>query len=93
MTVVLSAGGYPGDYAKGEVIGGLEDLPEDSSHMMFHAGTKRAEGAYVSNGGRVLNATARATTLQEARDRAYALADKVDWPGGYMRRDIGWRAL
>ena len=93
MTVVLSAGGYPGDYAKGEGIGGLEDLTEDSSHMMFHAGTKRAEGAYVSNGGRVLSATARAATLQEARDRAYALADQVDWPGGYMRRDIGWRAL
>lgn len=93
MTVVLSAAGYPGDYAKGEVIGGLEDLTEDSSHMMFHAGTERAEGAYVSNGGRVLNATARAATLQEARDRAYALADQVDWPGSYVRRDIGWRAL
>jgi phosphoribosylamine--glycine ligase len=93
MTVVLAAKGYPGTYEKGETIGGLETLREDSFHQMFHAGTARRDGRMVANGGRVLNATARGTTLAEARDRAYALIDGVDWPGGVFRRDIGWRAL
>lgn len=61
ITVVLSAAGYPGSYAKGEAIGGLDDLPESSSQMVFHAGTARAEGQYTSNGGRVLNVSARGT--------------------------------
>ncbi|GGB03726.1 phosphoribosylamine--glycine ligase [Allosediminivita pacifica] len=93
MTVVLAAKGYPGAYEKGEVIGGLEALSEDSSHQMFHAGTATRDGKVVSAGGRVLNATARGATLSEARARAYALAEAVDWPGGVFRRDIGWRAL
>ena len=93
MTVVLAAAGYPGRHEKGDTIGGLDDLQEDSAHQMFHAGTRRQGGAVVASGGRVLNATARGATLAEARARAYALADRVDWPGGYMRRDIGWRAL
>jgi phosphoribosylamine--glycine ligase len=93
MTVVLAAHGYPGAYATGEPIGGLDAMPEDTSHMIFHAGTARRDGRVVSAGGRVLNATARGTTLAEARARAYALADAVDWPGGFYRRDIGWRAL
>ncbi len=93
MTVVLTARGYPGDYQSGEVIGGLDTLPEDTSHMTFHAGTARRDGRIVSAGGRVLNATARGATLSEARERAYALVEAVDWPGGTYRRDIGWRAL
>ena len=93
MTVVLAAKGYPGDYAKGGVIGGLGGLPETSSQMMFHAGTAERDGAVVANGGRVLNATGRGATLAEARARAYALAEAVDWPDGFYRRDIGWRAL
>ena len=93
MTVVMAANGYPGAYAKGEPIGGLDTLPETSREMCFHAGTARAEGKVVSAGGRVLNLTARGATLAEARDRAYAMADAVDWPGGVLRRDIGWRAL
>jgi phosphoribosylamine--glycine ligase len=93
LTVVLAAKGYPGPYAKGEPIAGLDALPEDADHMMFHAGTARRGGHIVSNGGRVLNATARGATLAEARDRAYALAEAVDWPGGFFRHDIGWRAL
>jgi len=93
LTVVLAAEGYPGSYEKGSVIGGLDTLPEDSFHMMFHAGTTEAEGRITATGGRVLNATARGATLQEARDRAYAMVDKVDWPQGFCRRDIGWRAL
>jgi phosphoribosylamine--glycine ligase len=93
MTVVMAAKGYPGSYGKGDVIGGLEDLPEDSHHMVFHAGTAAREGAVVANGGRVLNVTARGATLQEARERAYGMVEGVDWPGGVYRRDIGWRAL
>ena len=93
MTVVMAAKGYPGSYAKGETIGGLDGLPETSHEMCFHAGTSRAEGKFLSAGGRVLNLTARGATLAEARDRAYAMADAIDWPGGVFRRDIGWRAL
>ncbi len=93
MTVVLAARGYPGAYEKGSVIGGLEALPETSFEMCFHAGTAERDGKIVANGGRVLNATARGATLAEARDRAYAMAEAVDWPEGFYRRDIGWRAL
>ncbi|MGI1662747.1 phosphoribosylamine--glycine ligase [Palleronia sp. KMU-117] len=93
MTVVMAARGYPGAYAKGSEIRGLDALPEDSRHMVFHAGTARRNGAVIATGGRVLNITARGDTLDEARDRAYAMVDAVDWPGGFCRRDIGWRAL
>ena len=93
MTVVMAAEGYPGAYEKGSEIKGLEALPEDSSHMVFHAGTAEAGGRVVAAGGRVLNVTARGATLQEARERAYGMVDRIDWPGGVVRRDIGWRAL
>jgi len=93
MTVVMAADGYPGSYAKGTAIKGLDDLPDDSTQTVFHAGTMDAGGSVVSSGGRVLNATARSSSLQEARDKAYALVDAVDWPEGVHRRDIGWRAL
>ncbi|WP_170374774.1 phosphoribosylamine--glycine ligase [Ruegeria atlantica] len=93
LTVVMAANGYPGAYEKGSVINGLEGLPEDSGNMVFHAGTKASEGQIVASGGRVLNVTARGGTLQEARDRAYAAVDGIDWPDGFYRRDIGWRAL
>ncbi|WP_299777677.1 phosphoribosylamine--glycine ligase [uncultured Roseobacter sp.] len=93
MTVVLAANGYPGSYAKGSVINGLESVPEDSSHMVFHAGTGRAAGKFTAQGGRVLAVTARAGTLKDARDTAYRMVDQIDWPEGFCRRDIGWRAL
>ena len=93
LTVVMAARGYPGDYAKGSTISGLDSQREDSHHMVFHAGTTRAEGAWRANGGRVLNVTARGATLLEARDRAYGMVDSIDWPEGVHRRDIGWRAL
>ncbi|UWR94968.1 phosphoribosylamine--glycine ligase [Phaeobacter inhibens] len=93
ITVVMAAEGYPGSYEKGSEIKGLEALPEDSSNMVFHAGTKAEAGKIQAVGGRVLNVTARGDTLQEARDRAYAMVDGVDWPQGFFRRDIGWRAL
>jgi phosphoribosylamine--glycine ligase len=93
LTVVMAANGYPGAYEKGSVIKGLNECPEDSIHMVFHAGTGRAEGQFVATGGRVLAATARGSTLKEARDRAYAMVEQIDWPQGFCRRDIGWRAL
>ncbi len=93
ITVVMAANGYPGAYEKGSVINGLDTLPEDSRNMVFHAGTTEAAGAITATGGRVLNVTARGGSLQEARDRAYAMVDAINWPGGFFRRDIGWRAL
>lgn len=93
MTVVMAANGYPGSYQKGSAIGGLDDLPADSSRMVFHAGTTMDAGTFRANGGRVLNVTARGGSLQEARDRAYEMVDRIDWPEGVYRRDIGWRAL
>ncbi|OWU71318.1 phosphoribosylamine--glycine ligase [Roseovarius sp. 22II1-1F6A] len=93
LTVVLAAQGYPDAYRKGTEIRGLDALPETSSEMTFHAGTAMREGALVATGGRVLNCTARGATLSEARDRAYALVDAIEWPEGFCRRDIGWRAL
>ena len=93
ITVVMAAHGYPGSYEKGTEITGLDALPEDSANMVFHAGTKAEDGKVLATGGRVLNVTARGESLQEARDRAYAMVNGVDWPGGFFRRDIGWRAL
>ncbi|MBI1416156.1 MAG: phosphoribosylamine--glycine ligase [Limimaricola sp.] len=93
MTVVMAAQGYPGGYEKGSIINGLDRLPDDSKRAVFHAGTATQGGAIVANGGRVLNLTARGDTLQQARDAAYAMVDAVDWPEGFYRHDIGWRAL
>ena len=93
LSVVMAAAGYPGPVERGSVIRGLDGLPETSWQMMFHAGTAEADGQTIAAGGRVLAATGRGTSLAEARDRAYALVDRIDWPGGFCRRDIGWRAL
>jgi phosphoribosylamine--glycine ligase len=93
LTVVMAANGYPGSYKKGSVINGLDGLPETSSEMVFHAGTTEVDGKVTATGGRVLNVTARGATLAEAQARAYALVDRIDWPEGFCRRDIGWRAL
>ncbi|WBU57726.1 phosphoribosylamine--glycine ligase [Paracoccus sediminicola] len=93
LSVVMAAQGYPGDYRKGSEISGLDALPEDSFHMVFHAGTAEREGRIVASGGRVLAATGRGASLAEAHQRAYALIDGIDWPEGFCRRDIGWRAL
>ncbi len=93
LTVVMATNGYPGPYGKGSAIKGLDALPEDSRHMVFHAGTVARDGAILADGGRVLNITARGATLQAARDAAYAMAGRIDWPDGFCRTDIGWRAL
>ena len=71
------------------MIGGLAALPEDSRHMVFHAGTMALDGQITANGGRVLNVTTRADTLSEARAAAYAMVDAIDWPQGFCRRDGG----
>ncbi|MFD1883481.1 phosphoribosylamine--glycine ligase [Paracoccus pacificus] len=93
LTVVLAARGYPGAYDKGSVIRGLDALPQDSRHMVFHAGTGERDGRIIATGGRVLAATARGDSLAQAQAEAYALAEAIDWPEGFYRRDIGWRAL
>ncbi len=93
LTVVMAAKGYPGSYTKGTEIKGLDALPETSSQMVFHAGTTARDGTITATGGRVLNVTARGATLAEAQAKAYAMVDAIDWPEGFCRRDIGWRAL
>lgn len=93
LTVVMAANGYPGDYAKGSVINGLDTCPADSFHMVFHAGTSAKDGKITASGGRVLSVTARGASLREAADRAYSMVDQIEWPEGFCRRDIGWRAL
>ncbi|SHE41578.1 phosphoribosylamine--glycine ligase [Litoreibacter ascidiaceicola] len=93
ITVVMASKGYPGAYEKGSVIGGLDELPEDSSNMVFHAGTKAKGEQIIAVGGRVLSVTARGASLAEARERAYAMVERIDWPEGFNRTDIGWRAL
>ncbi len=93
LCVVMAAKGYPAGYEKGSVIKGLQEIEENSSRMVFHAGTAQKDGEIIAVGGRVLNVTARGATLQEARDRAYRMVDQIDWPEGFYRTDIGWRAL
>ncbi|EGR1023676.1 TPA: phosphoribosylamine--glycine ligase [Vibrio cholerae] len=90
--VVLAAGGYPGDYAKGEVISGLP-TQESAGQKVFHAGTETQGDQVVTNGGRVLCATALGNTVLEAQQRAYQLADQIHWNGMFCRRDIGYRAI
>ena len=93
ITVVMASNGYPGSYEKGTEIVGLADLPSDSNFMCFHAGTVEKNGKVVANGGRVLNITTRAETLIKAQKNAYEMIETIDWPEGFYRKDIGWRAL
>ena len=90
--VVLAAGGYPGDYAKGLPIDGLA-APATADSKLFHAGTALADGQVVTSGGRVLCATALGATIGQAQQQAYRLAEQVSWQGSFYRRDIGWRAI
>lgn len=90
--VVLAAGGYPGDYAKGDIISGLP-TEEVAGEKVFHAGTTSKDGNTVTAGGRVLCATALGNTVREAQTRAYQLASKVQWKGVFYRKDIGYRAI
>ncbi|MBX9925069.1 MAG: phosphoribosylamine--glycine ligase, partial [Hyphomicrobiaceae bacterium] len=94
LTVVLAASGYPGTPQKGTVINGLDEAARVPGVEIFHAGTTRdAAGQLVADGGRVLNVTARGTSVAEAQARAYEAIDKICWPEGFCRRDIGWRAI
>jgi phosphoribosylamine--glycine ligase len=95
LTVVMAAKGYPGAYEKGSVIRGLDLAPGNSDDVqVFHAGTKVGpNGEILANGGRVLNVTAMAPSIKEAQALAYTAVDKIDWPEGFCRRDIGWRAI
>lgn len=93
LTVVLAAQGYPEAPIKGTVIKGLEAAARVEGVQIFHAGTRLQNGDVIANGGRVLNITARARTVAEAQRRAYQAVALVDWPGGFCRKDIGWRAV
>ena len=94
MTVVMATKGYPGAYEKGTPIKSLGAGAGSEDVVIFHAGTKSGpNGELLSDGGRVLNVTASAPTIAEAQSRAYAAVDSIDWPEGFCRRDIGWRAI
>ena len=95
MVVVMASQGYPGSYKKGTVIKNLDKAEQVSPAVkIFHAGTALdGDGNLVAVGGRVLGVTAKGKDIEEARERAYDAVDAVDWPEGFFRRDIGWRAL
>jgi phosphoribosylamine--glycine ligase len=92
LTVVMAAKGYPGTPEKGGAISSLEAAAAEESKI-FHAGTRLVEGELVADGGRVLNVTGRGATVAKARDAAYAAVDRIDFPTGFCRRDIGWREV
>ncbi len=93
LTVVFAAKGYPENPQKGSTIRHVERAASMDGVILFHAGTKQQGADLVANGGRVLNVTGLGTNVKEARERAYAGLDAIDWPEGFCRRDIGWRAL
>jgi phosphoribosylamine--glycine ligase len=93
LTVVMAVQGYPGNYAKGSAIAGLDAAAQVEGVEIFHAGTKTDGDRVVANGGRVLNVCALGKSVGEAQARAYAAVDKIRWPEGFCRRDIGWQAI
>ncbi|KAB2672475.1 phosphoribosylamine--glycine ligase [Ochrobactrum sp. LMG 5442] len=93
LTVVMAAEGYPSNVKKGSVIRGLDKLEGIDGVKVFHAGTAQKDGNIIANGGRVLNVTAIAGTVAEAQARAYEAVKRIDWPEGFYRSDIGWRAV
>ncbi len=93
LTVVMAAKGYPGNYPKGSVIGGLDEAAAIEGVEIFHAGTRRDGNRILADGGRVLDVSALGRTVAEAQERAYAAVDRIVWPEGFCRRDIGFRAV
>jgi phosphoribosylamine---glycine ligase len=93
IAVVLAAKGYPGEPLRGTTIRGVEQADQLEGVTVFHAGTRLEGGALLANGGRVLNVAAIGATVAEARQRAYAAIASIDWPEGFCRRDIAWRAM
>src|SRR6201992_3603263 len=89
----MATKGYPGDYGKGSVIYGLGEAAKIEGVEIFHAGTVSKDGQILANGGRVLNICATGKTVLETQQRAYQAVDKIDWPEGFCRRDIGWQAV
>ena len=92
LTVVMAAKGYPGAYEKGTEIKGLNAISADEAEV-FHAGTKSNDDKILANGGRGLNVTALGTSVKDAQEAAYKAVSKIDWPEGFCRSDIGWRAV
>ncbi len=93
LTVVMAANGYPGNYAKGSRIGGLDEAAKVEGVEIFHAGTTAEGSDIIASGGRVLNITASGKTVSEAQRRAYEAIGRINWPDGFCRRDIGWQAI
>jgi phosphoribosylamine--glycine ligase len=93
LVVVMATNGYPGNYGKGSVIEGLDAAAALDHVEIFHAGTKAESGKITANGGRVLGVCGIGGSVAEAQSRAYAAVDKIDWPGGFCRRDIGYLAI
>ena len=93
LTVVMATKGYPSFYGKGSEIQGLDEASALKNVVVFHAGTTSDNQRILANGGRVLGVTARAKTVKQAQTLAYKAVDLIDWPGGFCRRDIGWRAI
>jgi phosphoribosylamine--glycine ligase len=93
LNVVMATNGYPGEYGKGSEIRGLDRAAQMPNVQIFHAGTKRDGDRILANGGRVLGIGGTGATVADAQRHAYAGVDAIDWPGGFCRRDIGWRAI
>ena len=93
LTVVLASKGYPYEYNKGSLLKNIAKIKEDSNLKIFHAGTKKIKDSFYSNGGRVLNVTARGSSLKKARKSAYDTISKIKWEEGIFRKDIGWRGI
>ena len=93
LTVIMATKGYPGEYGKGSVILGLDEAAKVERMEIFHAGTKAEGRKILANGGRVLNVCASGKTVSEAQRRAYEAVDRIQWPEGFCRRDIGWQAV
>jgi phosphoribosylamine--glycine ligase len=94
VCVVMASQGYPGEYRKGSVIKDIDLLNTQDNVKIFHAGTVRSsDGELLANGGRVLGITALGTDISSAQANAYQAISKINWPEGFYRRDIGWRAI
>jgi phosphoribosylamine--glycine ligase len=89
----MAARGYPGEPLRGSRIRGIEDAEALPEVVVLHGGTREVDGAIFADGGRVLTITALGSDVAHARDRAYAAIDRIKWPEGFFRRDIGWRAI
>ena len=93
ITIVLCAKGYPSNYIKNSEIKNLSNILTDSNNQIFHAGTYEKNNKIYSNGGRVLNITSSSESLIEARNKSLTNIDKINWPDGFFRKDIGWRVI